>query len=369
MKRENLFLMVLLLMLFFAVDCSSGGDEDNNQAPCVLTPRVAKVFPANKSTDVPANVKITVEFSENVQDSVGAAITITYNEGVKVGGWASYYDKKLVFTPDENLKPGEVYTIYIPAHAVINEDGEEMEDDFKTTFTVATEDEEVDLKDKYVRLVSSRVLPDHRVEYKIALWKEAIPISVLAEHPFIAGDFNSWQTENIVDDDCDGYYEATIITYDRYLYFNYGGDRSKNSWADVSESKFFDKNKGTLLIGFCKGSIYLHGEAPFSNKPGITGDDWLRSETVNGRVVIYLNNNKVPGSVDKPFCRGNFTNWDPVDQIISDSSGWGKIETGRTNPVTLELNYGGDYTKDSYADMSGSTYYDSIKQILIVAVP
>ncbi len=333
-----------------------------------IPPQVIKVLPADKSVRISPTSKIVINFSEDIRSANILAVNpLKNNAGNSVEGAGSYNSETAtyIFTPSNSLVKGENYAISIPSNAVIDLAGNQMVDNFSSTFTVEPELS----PDKYVRLVSAKLLPDYRWEYNLELWKEAIPATGLLTNPFIAGDFNSWNIENITDFNKDGYYEAKIVTFNKYINFNYGGDHDSNSWADVGGSIYFNKDKGTLLIGFCNGSIYIYGRAPFGNSPGVNGDNWLRYDIVEGKVVIYLNNNYIAGSIAKPFVRGNFTSWSPGDQIIYDSSGWGKFETERDRPTTLELNYGGDYASNSYADMAGSSYYDSVKQILVLSVP
>jgi len=283
-----------------------------------------------------------------------------------VTGASTYANKILTFVPTNNLTSGASYKVYIPKTAVVDLAGNKMVNDFNSTFTVAPQQI---VQDIYLHIISWELQSDHRIKYRFDASKAAISSSCTAvAHPFCAGDQNAWAHDSISDSVNPGFYTITITTFNRSLNFNYGFScDGKDYWANPTGSWYVNSSKGTFMPAFYDGQFYIDGQQPVFNLPGATGDNYLRRDVVDNKIVIYLNNNYVPGSVAQPFVRGNFTNWAPVDQVISDSSGWGKVETGEPSTYTLELNYGGDYISNSYAVISGSTaYYDSARGILVM---
>lgn len=218
--------------------------------------------------------------------------------------------------------------------------------------------------DLIVKLMSSERLPDFRWRYLLKLKKTNGKNTL----PFALGEFNGWQIQELEKTRNKKYFLLEIKTFNREIGINYGGwsdeetPPEKWSWGATKKSRFYDKERDLLVIGFYNGRLYKKGKAPLALPPGEFGDDFIRFdlEADQGRLsrlTVYLNNAKVNGSVYEPFYSANIENWKVNPQVIKDSDGWGSATFEVVFPFTLKLNFGGEYKKDSWADIHGSNFF------------
>lgn len=217
--------------------------------------------------------------------------------------------------------------------------------------------------DLIIKVVLAEQLPDFRWRYVLKMKKTAGKNSL----PFVMGEFNNWQVQDLgFAPKTKKYYLLEISTFNREIAISYGGWSDKEtppeqwSWAAIKKSKFYDKERNLLVIGFLNGQLYKKDQAPFAPPPGEFGDDVIRfGADRNGfdLLTVYFNNNKVNGSVAKPFFQTNLYNWLLSNQLIVNSDGWGSAVVEIQFPLTLKIIFGGDHEADSWADISSSKFF------------
>lgn len=211
-------------------------------------------------------------------------------------------------------------------------------------------------------VVSAKMLPDFRWHYVLKLKKSAKSKS-LPFLPFAMGEFDEWQVQDLDAPKSKKYYLLEIITFNREIALTYGGwyDQAlppeKWNWAAIQKSKFYDKDRKVLVIGFYNGQLYKKGTAPFAPAPGKFGDNVIRFDISGDQLTAYFNNNTVNGSVAHPVYMANVQKWAVNPQLIQDSDGWGSTIFQVQFPLTLKVNFSGDDESGSWADISSSNYY------------
>jgi len=99
----------------------------------IFPPYVVSTSPSNGKTDVPTNIKITINFSEEMNWEVtGGAVSISPGS-IREKGW--FNDETLWFTAD--LEEGVTYTVTISTDAM-DLAGNHMQGEYKFTFTTTS---------------------------------------------------------------------------------------------------------------------------------------------------------------------------------------------------------------------------------------
>ena len=223
-----------------------------------------------------------------------------------------------------------------------------------------------------VKFISS--VKNTNLTYTYTLGLRSDLIAGVMDAPFVMGEFNGWAVQPISDSDADGYYEVAITTFNKEIKLTYGGSMAGNSWADSSKSIYFDSTSNSLIIDFFNGEIQNKGTLTSSSAPGAYGDDFVRFMLNGTTLTIYLNNNKVSGSISHPFYFGSQNLWaSTISQATPNASGWGNVTLDVSTVKDLYFNYGGDNSSPSqtgwtWAPITGSAYYNPALRYLCIRI-
>lgn len=105
--------------------------------PDVTPPVVLRVDPPDGATGVRTTARVGLGFSEPVEAATTFAGSIRlYQDRVAVDGWVSVQENLASYVPKEPLVPGATYTVQVLAGGVSDVDGNRVDADFTSTFTV-----------------------------------------------------------------------------------------------------------------------------------------------------------------------------------------------------------------------------------------
>ncbi len=183
--------------------------------------------------------------------------------------------------------------------------------------------------------------------------------------PCIIGDLTGGKIVELYDYS-KKFWAVDIITYnleveELWYFLWHNPDLPSKDWLLAPIYKFNLFYQGKLAFGLYEGKTYKKGKAPIPPPPWEIGDPFVgvrRSADGNGYDFMVNNAKNRSNHLAEPF--GSIKNdgeWEPQQQVIIDSNGWGYIRVETGLPTTLDGAFGGDIDQGgSWIDPRGSKF-------------
>jgi len=244
-------------------------------------PEVVSVSPSHNSTLVPADSKIVIDFNKSMDTVLcNNEFSLNSDSGTVEGIFAwENGDKRLVFTPRENLSVSDKYTIRVSDGAE-DASGNDLKDAFVSVFYIKGEN-----GSPYVTSYNplSDTIGNPRNTQVVITFSEPVDLSAIYNgisiSPLTEGSF-SWNA---------GVTDSTVITFTPLYGFNYGVTYSVNisdSIMDISGNTLREPVTFNFTVGddFAKPEIAVYQDL---NPPlGFTETMIAHNAEKESRIVI-----------------------------------------------------------------------------------